>query len=318
MSQFDSRQQEQVKIGLEQGLDVSVYARSEFDWRQMEQIRLGLERGLDVSIYAKPEFSDRQMYYIRSGLVQKIDVSWYAKPEFDSEQMKQIKLGLEKIFESSKTVDVSWYAKPEFDWRQMSQVRVGLKQGLDVSWYAKPEFKRDQMEQIRLGLEKMIDVSSYANPELDYEQMREKRLEIERILRTTKAGGLELKDVAKLLKKDIMDKYPDVKISVRTRRTCCNRIYVRLFFKEHDYRAFTYYELAESMKQSLIDTLNIDCADDNLDIISNYLSGMGILNKKGHSVFNSIHDFLDRFNYDKDDPQRKYFGFESRINFEFV
>ncbi len=291
---------------------------SKFDSRQQEQVKIGLEQGLDVNIYAKPEFSDRQMYYIRSGLEQGLDVSWYAKPEFDSEQMKQIKLGLEKIFESSKTVDVSWYAKPDFDWRQMSQVRLGLLGGLDVSWYAKSEFKRDQMEQIRLGLEKMIDVSSYANPELNDKQMREKRLDIERILRTTKAGGLELKDVAKLLKKDIIDKYPDVKISVRTRRTCCNRIYVSLSFKEVDYRAFTYYELAESMKQSVISTLNIDCVDDNLDIISNYLSGMGILNKKGHSVFDSIHDFLDRFNYDKDDPQRKYFGFESRINFEFV
>ena len=37
------------------------------DVLQMEQIRLGLEDGLDVSIYAKPEFNPRQMEEIRLG-----------------------------------------------------------------------------------------------------------------------------------------------------------------------------------------------------------------------------------------------------------
>ena len=200
----------------------------------------------------------------------------------------------------------------------MCQIRHGLKNGIDVSVYAKPEFEADQMEQIRIGLEKRIDVSAYAKPELNDEQMREKRLDIERILRITKAGGLELKDVAKILKKEMMDKYPDVKISVRTRRTCCNDIRVKLFFKEQDYRAFNYYELADSTKQSVISTLNIDCVDDNLDVINNYLSDVRKLNKKGLSVFDSIYDFLEPLNYDKDDPQRKYFGFESYISFTFV
>ena len=258
------------------------------------------------------------MHEIRIGLAQKIDVSWYAKPEFDYEQMEQIRLGLDKMFGSSKTVDVSWYAKPEFDSDQMCQIRVGLDKKLDVSVYAKPEFKRDQMEQIRIGLEKGIDVSAYAKPELDDKQMRDKILDIERFLRTTKTGGLELKDVAKILKKEMMDKYPGMKISVRTRRTCCNDIRVRLFFKEQDYRAFNYYELADSTKQSVISTLNIDCVDDNLDLINNYLLDVRKLNKKGHSVFDSINDFLEPLNYDRDDPLRKHFGFESYISFTFV
>ena len=52
---------------------------------------IGLEKGLDVSIYAKTEFSDNEMKLIREGLEENIDVSIYAKPEMDSDKMKLIK-----------------------------------------------------------------------------------------------------------------------------------------------------------------------------------------------------------------------------------
>ena len=42
-NQFDKGQQEQIKLGLEKNLDVSIYAKSEFDNEQMKQIREGLE-----------------------------------------------------------------------------------------------------------------------------------------------------------------------------------------------------------------------------------------------------------------------------------
>ena len=42
-----------------------------FKCGQMDQIRKGLEKGLDVSIYAKPEFDDFQMEEIRIGLLGK-------------------------------------------------------------------------------------------------------------------------------------------------------------------------------------------------------------------------------------------------------
>ena len=54
-NQFDKEQQEEIIIGLEDNLDVSIYAKLDFNEFQMFQIRTGLEDGLDVSIYAKPE-----------------------------------------------------------------------------------------------------------------------------------------------------------------------------------------------------------------------------------------------------------------------
>ena len=64
---FDDLQMEEIRLGLTDGLDVSVYAKHEFDSEQMSEIRLGLADGLDVSVYAKPELSWKQMEEIRLG-----------------------------------------------------------------------------------------------------------------------------------------------------------------------------------------------------------------------------------------------------------
>ena len=40
--EYQKVQDQEIKLGIEQGLDVSLYANPEFNWLQMEQIRLGL------------------------------------------------------------------------------------------------------------------------------------------------------------------------------------------------------------------------------------------------------------------------------------
>ena len=62
----------------------------------MWQIRLGLKDNLDVSIYAKTIFNSREMFEIRIGLRENLDVSFYAKPELSWKQMLKIKLELLK------------------------------------------------------------------------------------------------------------------------------------------------------------------------------------------------------------------------------
>ena len=69
-NQFDICQQEVIRIGLEQNLNVSIYAKKEFNDQQMNQIREGLEKGLDVSVYAKPEYSSKEMRDIRLKLLE--------------------------------------------------------------------------------------------------------------------------------------------------------------------------------------------------------------------------------------------------------
>ena len=67
--QFYEKQKEVIIIGLEQNLDVSIYAKTEYEWEQMEEIREGLENNLDISLYATPEVSTLKMEEIRLKLL---------------------------------------------------------------------------------------------------------------------------------------------------------------------------------------------------------------------------------------------------------
>lgn len=52
---FNNVQKNEIRKGIEDGIDTSVYAKPEFDVTQMQEIRLGLKNGLDVSIYANSD-----------------------------------------------------------------------------------------------------------------------------------------------------------------------------------------------------------------------------------------------------------------------
>ena len=93
---------------------------NQFNEKQQREIREGLENNLDVSIYAKKEFTWEQMFYIRKGLKNNLDISWYAKKEFDWKQMQIIILGLKD------NLDVSSYANEKFTAKQMGEIREQL------------------------------------------------------------------------------------------------------------------------------------------------------------------------------------------------
>ena len=64
-NQFNEEQQEEIIKGLEDNVNVFIYAKPDFNCFQMEQIRLGLKDNLDVSIYAKKEYPAVKMEEIR-------------------------------------------------------------------------------------------------------------------------------------------------------------------------------------------------------------------------------------------------------------
>ena len=59
-------------------------------------IRLGLELGFNIGLYAKPEFNTSQMQEIFFGLRQNLNASLYAKQEFSGKQMDQISICLDQ------------------------------------------------------------------------------------------------------------------------------------------------------------------------------------------------------------------------------
>lgn len=157
-----------IREGIEQGLDISMYAKPGLTYFKMEEIRKGLEEGLDVSWYADPKFSSFQMGEIRKGLEQCVDVSWYTDPTYDGEQMEEILSGL------MQSLDVSWYANPDLDWRQMSRIREGLEHDIDVSLYADPKFHNYQMCLIKEGLKAGIDVTPFTSKVYENKEIEKK------------------------------------------------------------------------------------------------------------------------------------------------
>lgn len=100
-------QLDEIKKGIEHGVDVSFYDDAGLSFRQMREVRIGLEMGLDVSFYANKFYKDRQMREIRLGLMDGLDVSGYARfiystPDMEERRMKLLK----EVFERApQTLD---------------------------------------------------------------------------------------------------------------------------------------------------------------------------------------------------------------------
>lgn len=64
---FNDNQLKEIKVGLMQQLDVSMYADPAYNHQQMSVIRMGLESKLDVSLYADPtiHYSDMLLTYFK-------------------------------------------------------------------------------------------------------------------------------------------------------------------------------------------------------------------------------------------------------------
>lgn len=110
----------EIRTGLYEGLNVSIYADSKYNWMQMREIRLGLEKKLKVSFYTNSLFSHWQMKEIRLGLEAGLDVTSYAKLIFSSTDMKEKRKKLLKEKTAVRTsadklgLDLDIFAKKEF------------------------------------------------------------------------------------------------------------------------------------------------------------------------------------------------------------
>ena len=56
-SEYMTEQYQEILLGKEEGLDISLYSNPELNWLQMEQIRMGIKDKVDVSAYADPILS---------------------------------------------------------------------------------------------------------------------------------------------------------------------------------------------------------------------------------------------------------------------
>ena len=72
---FDDLQLNEIRVGLDRGVDVSIYANRIYHWGQMQMIRKGLERHLDISKYADPRMPLNDMIHMYQKLRKQKGVS---------------------------------------------------------------------------------------------------------------------------------------------------------------------------------------------------------------------------------------------------
>ncbi len=194
-AEYMKEQRQEIFLGKEEGLDVSLYSNPELNWLQMEQIRMGIKDKVDVTAYADPSYSYETMKQIRLSFYSSNDLSGYLDRGFVDDELEQIRLALEEglpietwltddmyvqqIYEIRigmyEGLDVSVYADSKYNWMQMREIRLGLEKKLKVSFYTNSLFSHWQMQEIRLGLEAGLDVTPYARLLFSATDMKEKR-----------------------------------------------------------------------------------------------------------------------------------------------
>ncbi len=225
---FNALQLAEIRKGLEnEKVDVSKYLDPKLSWTDMEEMRLEMEQGIDMTEYRKQGFDTQQLYQIRSGIKSGVDVSVYAKKIYLADQMRELRHGLSK----KDGVPIIFFEDPAFDGRQMREIRKGLQAGIDVSnyailtvpfmkmravrksaedglifdesdirsysadvlqqlhqayldevditQYAKRKYDASQLEQIRLALKKELPIDKYISAEMCGDSIREIRLGLE-------------------------------------------------------------------------------------------------------------------------------------------
>lgn len=222
-SEYMKEQHQEILLGKEEGLDVSLYSNPELNWLQMEQIRMGMKDKVDVSAYADPSYSFETMKQIRLSFYSSNDLTSYLERGFVDDELEQIRLALEEglpidtwltddmyvqqIYEIRiglyEGLDVSVYANSQYNWMQMQEIRLGLEKKLKVSLYTNCLFSHWQMKEIRLGLEAGLDVTSYAKLIFSGSDMKEKREKLlqEKTTKHTAAENLGI-DIQSLAKKE--------------------------------------------------------------------------------------------------------------------
>ncbi len=194
---FVNDQVQEIKLGLEHGLDVTLYADREYFAVQMRQIRFGLEEGLDVSLYNSKQYDWFQMEEIRLGLAAGVDAKVYANPKYEFRVMRELRkaleddihlekyaaVGAEMLRELHKAIldkqNIMPYIKQGYVPEQLREIRRAMRLGCDIDPYLHKLYRDVSIREITEGLERGLDVSIYAKPEYSWQQMKEIRLGLE-------------------------------------------------------------------------------------------------------------------------------------------
>ena len=84
----------QIRMGLDEKIDVSIYANPNYNWQQMRELRIGLREGLDVTPYRNQLYNWQQMQEIRLGLEENLPIKQYTSFMYTAKTMHEKRLEL--------------------------------------------------------------------------------------------------------------------------------------------------------------------------------------------------------------------------------
>lgn len=193
LDQFNKQQQNYLRKCVEQGIDISPFAKPEYSQLKMKflcevmhepydssnlfqyaHLDLGLLKalrrmcmaGVDDLKYYSDKYTYDKLEEIKLGLVRKVDVSIYDDPAFPTVLMKFLRELLEKGY------DAKPYANPQLTSQQIKALGHGIYNGFDMSKYAIEEYKPAQLREITEGLKADLNVDRYDSYQFTSDQMK--------------------------------------------------------------------------------------------------------------------------------------------------
>ena len=193
IDQFNKQQQNYLRKCVEQGIDISPFAKPEYSQQKMKflceaihahydssnlfrfaHLDLGLLKalrrmcmaGVDDLKYYSSEYTYDKLEEIRLGLVRKVNVSIYDDPAFPTVCMRFLRELLEHGH------DAKPYANPQLTSQQIKALGHGVYNSFDMSKYAIEEYKPAQLREITEGLKEGLSVDRYDNYQFTSDQMK--------------------------------------------------------------------------------------------------------------------------------------------------
>lgn len=118
-----------------------------FTPEQAAEIKKGMENKVNVKIFANRKYSPEQMRVLREGLEDKVNVKMFAHPAFSVDAMKVLRADLKY------GADIKMYLNPKYSAAQLLELGNGVISGIDIKKYDDPSIPAQEMAEIRLRLE---------------------------------------------------------------------------------------------------------------------------------------------------------------------
>ena len=193
LDQFNKQQQNYLRKCVEQGIDISPFAKPEYSQLKMKflceamhepydssnlfdyaHLALGLLKalrrmcmaGVDNLKYYSDEYTYDKLEEIKLGLVRKVDVSVYDDPTFPTVCMRFLR----ELLENGH--DAKPYANSQLTSQQIKELSHAIYNGFDMSKYAIAEYKPAQLREIIKGLKDGLSVDRYDSYQFTSDQMK--------------------------------------------------------------------------------------------------------------------------------------------------